>query len=111
MMQSNFGQNEGVAVVYSPSGPLFEYAPDRLKTVPKTAEELLAYVKAESRSASPMRGRSIPAPAGPSCRACPTSSATPTRSDPIKGWDKTWAYLKELGTGIDYYPGGTDRRP
>ena len=28
-------------------------------------------------------------------------------SDPMKGWDKTWAYLKELGTGIDYYPGGT----
>src|SRR5690606_8912261 len=30
MMQKNFGQNEGVAVVYSPSGPLFEYAPDRV---------------------------------------------------------------------------------
>ncbi len=30
-----------------------------------------------------------------------------TRKDPIKGWDKTWAYLKELGQYIEYYPSGT----
>ena len=28
-------------------------------------------------------------------------------SDPINGWDKTWAYLKELGQYIEYYPAGT----
>ena len=27
--------------------------------------------------------------------------------DPIKGWDKTWAYLKALDDGIEYYPTGT----
>jgi putative spermidine/putrescine transport system substrate-binding protein len=27
--------------------------------------------------------------------------------DPINGWDKTWAYLHELDSCIDYYPGGT----
>jgi putative spermidine/putrescine transport system substrate-binding protein len=27
--------------------------------------------------------------------------------DPVKGWDKTWAYLKELGENIEYYPTGT----
>ena len=27
--------------------------------------------------------------------------------DPVKGWDKTWAYLKELGKYIEYYPTGT----
>jgi putative spermidine/putrescine transport system substrate-binding protein len=27
--------------------------------------------------------------------------------DPLKGWDKTWAYLRELGLGIEYYPTGT----
>ena len=27
--------------------------------------------------------------------------------DPVKGWDKTWAYLKELGQYIEYYPSGT----
>jgi putative spermidine/putrescine transport system substrate-binding protein len=25
----------------------------------------------------------------------------------MKGWDKTWAYLKELGQNIEYYPTGT----
>ena len=29
--------------------------------------------------------------------------------DPAKGWDKTWAYLKELGQNIEYYPSGTTR--
>jgi putative spermidine/putrescine transport system substrate-binding protein len=27
--------------------------------------------------------------------------------DPAKGWDKTWAFLKELNTCIEYYPTGT----
>jgi putative spermidine/putrescine transport system substrate-binding protein len=27
--------------------------------------------------------------------------------DPIGGWDKTWAWLKELDGGIEYYPGNT----
>ena len=27
--------------------------------------------------------------------------------DPIKGWDKTWAYLKALGENIEYYPAGS----
>jgi putative spermidine/putrescine transport system substrate-binding protein len=29
-------------------------------------------------------------------------------SDPMNGWSKTWAYLKEMDKGIDYYPTGTD---
>jgi putative spermidine/putrescine transport system substrate-binding protein len=28
-------------------------------------------------------------------------------SDPVKGWDKTWAYLKELDSCIEYYTSGT----
>ncbi len=27
--------------------------------------------------------------------------------DPVNGWAKTWAYLKELGENIEYYPAGT----
>jgi putative spermidine/putrescine transport system substrate-binding protein len=106
MMQRNFGQNEGVAVVYSPSGPLFEYAADRLKTVPKTAAELLAYVKANPKRFTYAR----PLNSGPGwtfLQGMPYILGDTDPSDPIKGWDKTWAYLKELGTGVDYYPGGT----
>jgi putative spermidine/putrescine transport system substrate-binding protein len=27
--------------------------------------------------------------------------------DPVNGWDKTWAYLKELNQSVGYYPSGT----
>jgi putative spermidine/putrescine transport system substrate-binding protein len=27
--------------------------------------------------------------------------------DPEKGWDKTWAYMAEMGSTIEYYPTGT----
>src|SRR5207248_38268 len=27
--------------------------------------------------------------------------------DPVNGWEKTWAYLKELNSCIEYYPTGT----
>jgi putative spermidine/putrescine transport system substrate-binding protein len=106
MMQRNFGQNEGVAVVYSPSGPLFEYAPDRLKTVPKTAEEFLAYVKQNKNRFTYAR----PLNSGPGwtfLQGLPYILGDSDPSDPMNGWAKSWAYLKELGNGIDYYPGGT----
>lgn len=106
MMQRNFGQNEGVAVVYSPSGPLFEYAADRLKTVPKTAEEFLSYVKQNPNRFTYAR----PLNSGPGwtfLQGLPYILGDSDPSDPINGWSKSWAYLKELGTGIDYYPGGT----
>lgn len=106
MMQKNFGQNEGVAVVYSPSGPLFEYAPDRVKTVPKNAEELLAWVKANPGRFCYAR----PVNSGPGwtfLMAMPYILGDKDPSDPINGWEKTWAYLKELDQGIDYYPPGT----
>lgn len=106
MMQRNFGQNEGVAVVYSPSGPLFEYAPERLKTVPKTAADLLAYVKQNPKRFTYAR----PVNSGPGwtwLQGLPYILGDADPADPIKGWDKSWAYLKELGTGVDYYPGGT----
>jgi putative spermidine/putrescine transport system substrate-binding protein len=27
--------------------------------------------------------------------------------DPVRGWTKTWEYLRALGDHIEYYPGGT----
>ena len=106
MMQKNFGQDQGVAVVYSPSGPLFEFAPDRVKSVPKTAAELLAWVKANPKRFTYAR----PVNSGPGwtfLMGIPYILGDKDPKDPINGWDKTWAYLKELGTGIDYYPAGT----
>jgi putative spermidine/putrescine transport system substrate-binding protein len=106
MMQKNFGQNEGVAVVYSPSGPLFEYAPERVKTVPKNTDELLTWVKANPGRFCYAR----PVNSGPGwtfLMAMPYILGDKDPSDPINGWEKTWAYLKALDEGIDYYPPGT----
>ena len=106
MMQRNFGQNAGVAVVYTPSGPLFEYMPDRLKTVPKTAAEFLAYVKANPKRFTYAR----PLNSGPGwtfLQGLPYILGDSDPTDPMNGWAKSWEYLKELGTGIDYYPSGT----
>lgn len=106
MMQRNFGQNEGVAVVYSPSGPLFEYMADKVKTVPKTAEEFLAYVKQNPNRFTYAR----PLNSGPGwtfLQGMPYILGDSDPTDPMNGWAKTWAYLKELGTAIDYYPTGT----
>src|SRR5918998_2268771 len=38
-------RGQGVVVSYYPSGPLLEYMPERVKTVPTTTDELLAYAK------------------------------------------------------------------
>src|SRR6478735_3985382 len=39
-------KGQGVVVTYYPSGPLLEYMPERVKTPPTSAEELLAWTKA-----------------------------------------------------------------
>jgi putative spermidine/putrescine transport system substrate-binding protein len=106
MMQRNFGKDQGVAVVYSPSGPLFEYAPDRVQSTPKNASELLAWVKANPNRFTYAR----PANSGPGwtfLMAMPHILGDKDPSDPMNGWDKTWAYLREMNQGIDYYPTGT----
>jgi putative spermidine/putrescine transport system substrate-binding protein len=106
MMQRNFGKDQGVAVVYSPSGPLFEYNPQKVKTRPKTAAELLAWAKSNRNRFTYAR----PANSGPGwtfLMALPYILGDKDPGDPMNGWDKTWAWLKELNQAIDYYPGNT----
>jgi putative spermidine/putrescine transport system substrate-binding protein len=106
MMQRNFGKDQGVAVVYSPSGPLFEYNPQKVKTRPKTAAELLAWAKGNRNRFTYAR----PANSGPGwtfLMALPYILGDKDPADPMNGWDKTWAWLKELNQAIDYYPGNT----
>jgi putative spermidine/putrescine transport system substrate-binding protein len=106
MMQTNFGKGQGIAVAYSPSGPLFEYAPDQVSQHPKTAEELLAWTRAHPNRLSYAR----PYNSGPGwtlLQGLPYILGDRDPKDPDKGWDKTWAYLAALGENIDYYPTGT----
>ena len=99
-------RGQGVIVVTSPGGPLLEYAPERVKTPPTTADELLAWAKANPKRFMYAR----PANSGPGrafMMGLPYILGDKDPSDPVKGWDKTWAYLKELGANVEYYPTGT----
>jgi putative spermidine/putrescine transport system substrate-binding protein len=100
------GQGFGVVINYYPSGPLLEYAPDRVKNVPGTAEELLAWAKANPKRFMYAR----PANSGPGrtfMMGLPYILGDKDPQDPVNGWEKTWAYLAELNPHIEYYPSGT----
>ena len=99
-------QNQGVTVAYYPSGPLLEYMPERVKKAPTTAEELLAYTRENKNRFFYAR----PANSGPGrtfMMGLPYILGDSNPKDPMKGWDKTWTYLKALGENIEYYPTGT----
>src|SRR3954470_18840785 len=100
------GQGFGVVINYYPSGPLLEYAPERVKSVPGTAEELLAWAKANPKRFMYAR----PANSGPGrtfMMGLPYLLGDADPKDPVGGWAKTWAYLEALNPSIEYYPSGT----
>ena len=99
-------QGYGVVTTYYPSGPLLQYDPAVVTTVPKTPEELLTWAKAHPGKF----GYARPANSGPGrtfLMGLPYILGDKDPTDPVKGWDKTWAYLKELGSTISSYPTGT----
>jgi putative spermidine/putrescine transport system substrate-binding protein len=99
-------QGYGVTVTYYPSGPLLEYMPSKVANPPTTADELMAYAKANPGKFEYAR----PANSGPGrtfLMGLPYVLGDKDPKDPINGWDKTWAYLKELDKYIDRYQSGT----
>jgi len=98
--------DQGVVVTYYPSGPLLEYMPGKVAKPPASAEDLLAYAKANPGKVEYAR----PANSGPGrtlLMGLPYILGDSDPSDPVNGWAKTWAYLAELAKYIDRYPSGT----
>ena len=98
--------DHGLVVTFMPAGPLLEYNPDKVKNPPTTPAELLAWCKANPNKLIYAR----PANSGPGATfimGLPYILGDSNPKDPLKGWDKTWAFLKELNTCIEYYPTGT----
>ncbi|WP_028044873.1 extracellular solute-binding protein [Cellulomonas sp. URHE0023] len=96
----------GVVTVYYPSGPLMQYDPAVVKDVPTNPQELLAWAKANPGKF----GYARPANSGPGrtfLQGLPYMLGDKDPMDPENGWEKTWAYLAELGQTIDSYPTGT----
>jgi putative spermidine/putrescine transport system substrate-binding protein len=106
LKMQGLAQNQGVCTVFCPAGPLLEYMPDAVKTVPTTAEELLDWTKQNPKRFIYAR----PANSGPGrtwLQGLPYLLGDSDPKDPAKGWDKTWAYLAAIGKNIEYYPTGT----
>lgn len=95
-----------VATFYGPAGPLLEYNPQQVPAVPKDPAALLAWAKAHP-------GKFVyanPDNSGPGrtfLMGLPYLLGDANPQDPVHGWAKTWAYLKELGQYIQYYPSST----
>jgi putative spermidine/putrescine transport system substrate-binding protein len=99
-------RGQGVIVVTSPGGPLLEYDPERVKKPPTSTDELLAWAKANPNRFMYAR----PANSGPGrafLMGLPYILGDKDPGDPVKGWDKTWDYLKALNEYVEYYPTGT----
>lgn len=96
----------GVTVTYYPSGPLLEYLPGTVKNPPKSADEFLAFARANPGKVQYAR----PANSGPGrtlLMGLPYILGDSDPKDPINGWSKTWAFLTELNKYITLYPSGT----
>ena len=96
----------GVVNAYSPGGPLLEYIAERVPSPPDSADSLMAWCKAHPERFMYAR----PANSGPGrafLMGMPYILGDSNPKDPKNGWDKTWAYLAELGKTIEYYPTGT----
>jgi putative spermidine/putrescine transport system substrate-binding protein len=96
----------GITVTFYPSGPLLEYAPERVKNPPTSADELLTWCKGHSGRFMYAR----PANSGPGrtlLMGLPYLLGDSNPKDPVNGWAKTWSFLKELNNYIEYYPSGT----
>ena len=103
---AGLAQNQGIELVWYPSGPLLEYNPSKVAAPPATPDALLAWAKAnpgkfqyaQPRNSGP--GRTL-------LMGLPYLLGDADPTDPTNGWSKTWTYLAELGKYVTSYPGKT----
>jgi putative spermidine/putrescine transport system substrate-binding protein len=103
---ATLAQDQGIEIVWYPSGPLIEYNPATVKNPPTTTDALLSWAQAnpgkyqyaEPRNSGPGRTWLM---------GLPYLLGDSDPSDPTNGWSKTWAYLTELNKYVSQYPSGT----
>lgn len=99
-------RGQGMCISYSPYGPLLTYMPDRMKKVPTTADELMAWAR-ENKNKFMYSRMANSGPARAFVAGLPYILKDSDPRDPAKGWAKTWEYAKAIGEFIEYYPAGT----
>ncbi len=88
---------------YTPSGPIFEYDPARVPNPPQTIDELKAWILAHPHQFLYAR----PANSGPGrtmLMGLPYLLGDSNPKDPVNGWSKTWAFLKDISPAVGPYP-------
>lgn len=95
----------GIGVVnrYGPAGPLLAHRPDEVAAAPTTPEALLDWARQHPGKFTYAQ----PPNSGPGrtfLMSLPYMLGDSDPSDPENGWDKTWAYLRELGKYVESYP-------
>jgi putative spermidine/putrescine transport system substrate-binding protein len=91
---------------YNPNGPLLEYNPAKVTGAPRTPAQLLAWAQAHPKRFTYAR----PANSGPGrtfLMGLPYILGDANPRDPDKGWNKTWAFLRQLDRYVDHYPSAT----
>ncbi|HEV2634149.1 MAG TPA: extracellular solute-binding protein [Actinocrinis sp.] len=99
-------QDQGIELVWYPSGPLLEYDPTKVTTPPATPADLLTWAKANPGKFQ----YAEPANSGPGrtfLMGLPYLLGDSDPTDPTNGWAKTWAYLTQLNQYVSTYPSGT----
>ena len=104
-LQINMVQGYGIPHTCSPGGPITTYNPARITNPPKTAEELLAFAKANPGKFMYPR----PSNSGAGYAWLQGIPFLLREKDPThpKNWTKVWPYLKEIGKYVEYYPTGS----
>jgi putative spermidine/putrescine transport system substrate-binding protein len=103
---ATLAQDQGIEIVWYPSGPLIEYNPATVKSVPSTTDELLSWAQANPGKYQYAQPRNS-GPGRTWLMGLPYLLGDSDPTDPTNGWSKTWAYLTELNKYISQYPSGT----
>jgi len=103
---ASLAQDQGIEIVWYPSGPLIEYNPAKVATPPDSTDALLAWARANPGKYQYAQPRNS-GPGRTWLMGLPYLLSDSDPTDPTNGWSKTWAYLTELNKYVTSYPSGT----
>ncbi|WP_435175484.1 extracellular solute-binding protein [Actinacidiphila sp. bgisy145] len=100
---ATLAQDQGIELVTTPGGPLLEYDPAKVASVPTTTDALLEWAKANKGKFQYAQPRNS-GPGRTLLMGLPYLLGDSDPSDPTNGWSRTWAYLTELNKYTAPYP-------